>query len=425
MNDLQTPVGEILFGGVDTEKYGGDLITVPFVERIKGMVIDFSILLEKVQMTNDKEAMIDLPTKNTPMFALLDSGSIQTILPDDIYDAIIQNLGAKTSSEHPMPVVSCAMIKNTTTVDFFFENDLIIKAPLSQFIATVDGAKECTIWGLEKSSKMKYKTIILGSSFLSSAYVVFDMDHKEASIAQSKWNPKTSNVLQIKAGGHAVPGMTKTWKGMPPVGKTIKDWKYLGCANETSPRTLSEASYTAKNMTIEACQNYCHDRNFKLSGVQWAQECFCGQVLSNGGAVGALGCNMTCKGKSEEFCGGADHLSIFEDTAFAPISNPLVANKFGYFGCYTELPNSRLLAGPSTAGKNITAESCTSFCRAQGTSHLWAGLEYGRECYCASTLPKSAAAAPETSCNMVCSGDKKEWCGGSRRISMYKLIDSA
>jgi len=424
LNDLNTPGGEILFGGVDTGKYQGDLISVPFVERVRGLVIDFSVVLEKVDMTKDKGEAVALPSKSSRVFALLDSGSSQTILPDDMVDEIYKKLGANLSNPG-MPTVNCSLIKGKTTLDFHFEEELKIKVPLSQLIFPVENAVQCPLWGVAKSSLPPFNTIILGSSFLSSAYVVYDMDNREASLAQAKWDPKTSNVLQITSGGHAVPGIAKTWKGLPAAGKTINHWAYLGCANETAPRTLNEGGYVAANMTIETCQAYCKKLNFRLSGLEFAEECFCGNVLSNGGAVGGLGCDMPCQGDAEEICGGSDHLSIFEDTAYIPVVNPPIINGYGYFGCYQELPDGRLLSGPGTAGPNMTAQTCTSFCSKQGRGLTWAGLEFGRECFCASGLPSSASPAPETACNMVCSGNEKEYCGGSRIISMYKYLDSA
>ena len=50
-----------------------------------------------------------------------------------------------------------------------------------------------------------------------------------------------------------------------------------------------------------------------------------------------------------------------------------------------------------------------------------AGVEYGQECYCASNLPSTATKAANSSsgCDMPCSGNRKEFCGGSSLLNVY------
>ncbi|KAK6383381.1 hypothetical protein LTS17_002673 [Exophiala oligosperma] len=64
----------------------------------------------------------------------------------------------------------------------------------------------------------------------------------------------------------------------------------------------------------------------------------------------------------------------------------------------------------------MTIESCLSFCTSQ--SLPLAGLEYGRECYCASSLPPNTA-LNLTGCSMPCAGDATQTCGGRSRLSVY------
>lgn len=50
----------------------------------------------------------------------------------------------------------------------------------------------------------------------------------------------------------------------------------------------------------------------------------------------------------------------------------------------------------------------------------YAGVEYARECYCAASLPSSASLASSAgSCNMLCTGNSKEYCGGSSVLNVY------
>ena len=57
----------------------------------------------------------------------------------------------------------------------------------------------------------------------------------------------------------------------------------------------------------------------------------------------------------------------------------------------------------------MTVSMCLAFC---GDS-TYAGLEYGRECWCASELNTNAAKLPDANCTLACMGDNTEICGGS------------
>ncbi|UZP41314.1 hypothetical protein NXS19_009130 [Fusarium pseudograminearum] len=49
---------------------------------------------------------------------------------------------------------------------------------------------------------------ILGDTFLRSAYVVFDLDNNEISLAQSNFEATGSHILEISKGKNAVPSAT-------------------------------------------------------------------------------------------------------------------------------------------------------------------------------------------------------------------------
>ncbi len=115
---------------------------------------------------------------------------------------------------------------------------------------------------------------------------------------------------------------------------------------------------------------------------------------------------------------------------------------YSYFGCYSETTsdnstgNSRALTGGpmvlhpalyrccsrfacrgardwwasvQKASDGMTVEQCLSFC---GTTQ-YAGLEYGRECWCAPQLNTLSQKLPDTSCQLSCAGNQTELCGGS------------
>ncbi|KAK6864220.1 WSC domain-containing protein-like protein 5 [Apiospora arundinis] len=88
-----------------------------------------------------------------------------------------------------------------------------------------------------------------------------------------------------------------------------------------------------------------------------------------------------------------------------------------YLGCASEVPG-RALNQLATAGADMTIEKCLGFC-ADARLPL-AGLEYGSECFCGTTLaPPSALGNPEA-CRMPCAGNKSQVCGGPSLLSVFK-----
>lgn len=197
---------------------------------------------------------------------------------------------------------------------------------------------------------------------------------------------------------------------------------YLGCATDPnqSGRALTGASYAdGKNMTLEGCRAFCDTAGFRLSGTEYSGECYCGNSLVNGGALlqDNATCSMYCSGAQGETCGGPNRLSLFNSTNYHPITAPQTIGAFAYQGCYAEGTYSRALRDLTYRdGSAMTAESCVAFCGAKGFAY--AGAEYATECWCGHTLYGNGPVAA-TDCNMQCSGNSREWCGGPSRLSLY------
>ncbi|WVW86538.1 hypothetical protein I302_108587 [Kwoniella bestiolae CBS 10118] len=90
-------------------------------------------------------------------------------------------------------------------------------------------------------------------------------------------------------------------------------------------------------------------------------------------------------------------------------------------GCMVDSTSSRALPGvSSTDTNNNTIQGCVSSCASKG--YLFAGVEYGQECWCSNTATLTSAAS--TDCNMVCPGDIWSTCGGSSRINVYRSANA-
>ncbi|XP_061865857.1 sialate:O-sulfotransferase 2 isoform X1 [Colius striatus] len=89
-----------------------------------------------------------------------------------------------------------------------------------------------------------------------------------------------------------------------------------------------------------------------------------------------------------------------------------------YIGCYVDNTRHRTLRGVSFFDyKKMTVFRCQDNCAERG--YLYAGLEFGAECYCGHKI--QAANASESECNMECKGERSNTCGGINRLSIYRL----
>jgi hypothetical protein len=93
-------------------------------------------------------------------------------------------------------------------------------------------------------------------------------------------------------------------------------WSDLGCFTDNGgARTLGTqqevpGGYT--NMTVERCLGVCANQGYAYGGVEYSQECYCGNAILNGGACAdQSSCYMPCKGNTAETCGGPNRLNVY------------------------------------------------------------------------------------------------------------------
>ena len=64
-----------------------------------------------------------------------------------------------------------------------------------------------------------------------------------------------------------------------------------------------------------------------------------------------------------------------------------------------------------------TIEKCKSVCFEK--NYRYAGVQFAKECFCGNNAPEKIAPT-ESDCNMDCSGDKSQKCGGPNRMNVYQ-----
>ncbi|CAG7847892.1 WSC domain-containing protein ARB_07867 {ECO:0000305} Flags: Precursor [Serendipita indica DSM 11827] len=208
-------------------------------------------------------------------------------------------------------------------------------------------------------------------------------------------------------------GLTHKAKRAPTLPAT---WSYYGCVTDGAQRTLGAAGFESDTMTVEACVDFCDQRNYRYAGLEYSKECFCDNTFQNGATTAAASdCNMICSGDGTEVCGGGYRLSTYASSKGPP--GPLLSyNDYGYQGCYTDSAAMRSLPVPMGYAGSLTPEKCIDACSSEG--YVFAGLEYAAECYCGNV--NGGALADASGCNMPCAGDGSHICGGGNRLTLYQ-----
>ncbi|KAJ7291038.1 glyoxal oxidase N-terminus-domain-containing protein [Mycena rebaudengoi] len=196
------------------------------------------------------------------------------------------------------------------------------------------------------------------------------------------------------------------------------------CITEASTgRALTGTDLTDKSMTVDKCVSLCENTGFKYAGLEFADECYCGNSIStaNGGGVvvPSTDCNMGCSGNSMQTCGAGFRLTLYTKTPPAGATLPA-----GWSPSMCAIDNmSRVLTGFQGTDPALTPSSCITNCAARNFS--LSGVENGNECYCGNFLTNSPVGARDVQCGTPCSGDPSINCGGGFRIMIYQKDEPA
>ena len=210
LNDLDSSEGSILFGGVDTDKYHGELSTLPIVP-VQGMYVEMLVTLTGVSVIQNGKNT-SATTSELPTAVLLDSGSTLSYLPEDLSQNIYKDLGVTYVARDQAAFCSCSLAESTATIDFSFSG-AVISVPLSEMVLpgglTADGSgSEGCLFGIvetKEQSNSGTSSFTLGDTFIRSAYVVYDIANNQISLANTNFNSTTSNVMEIGTGKNSVP----------------------------------------------------------------------------------------------------------------------------------------------------------------------------------------------------------------------------
>lgn len=204
LNDINAAQGSLLFGGVDHAKYSGTLQTVPIVNTIDGITtpIEMTVILSSLGMVDNSGKSATIMNGNIP--ALLDSGTSLTYLPSDVVEVIGESLNGTYSDQVGFYVVACNIGGSKGGLVYNFSGAKITVTLEQLMLALIeqdgspatfsDGTPACAL-GIAPATG----SIILGDTFLRNAYVVYDLDDYEISLANANLDASDSKIEAIQS----------------------------------------------------------------------------------------------------------------------------------------------------------------------------------------------------------------------------------
>jgi len=202
-------------------------------------------------------------------------------------------------------------------------------------------------------------------------------------------------------------------------------WTYVRCQGEPAVgRALANPIDNNAVGTVESCLALAAAAGYVHAGLEYGGECWASNGNPYGGAIPESYCDMPCKGNHSEICGGGNTISYY--TSQVSNASPVISHTSGsqpwnYRSCWGEPQQGRALPN-KIISSGATAQTCLDAATAMGFAH--AGLEYGGECWAAIAEPYGGE-IPESYCDMPCSLDTSQSCGGGFTLTLYSAATIA
>jgi len=212
LNDREASAGSILFGAIDTGSFVSPLLSIPMgVSTSIGYRYQFIVGLTSLTETTPN-IVVPYTSGNFSEQVVLDAGAILTVVPDDIFKTFETRYEAAYNSTFGFCTISCEFMHYQASFHFQFGGSAgpLINISLTELILPEvwTNGTDCAFGILPAYANNGI--LVFGDSFLRGAYVVYDLDAMQISLANTKFNSTGGDVIAIPAGGAGVSNITPT-----------------------------------------------------------------------------------------------------------------------------------------------------------------------------------------------------------------------
>ncbi|KAI1878529.1 uncharacterized protein JN550_000711 [Neoarthrinium moseri] len=243
--------GQIVFGGVDTNRYSGTLAKVP----IDNEDAHYKVTLSAVAHRSPSSQSANIVSAG-PIDVIVDSGTTFSLLPQALVNALAAQFPGATSDGGGGYKVPCSYLTLPGAVDFSFGR-VKISVPYSEFIW--NNGNNCFLGAWYNQNINVY---ILGDTFLRGAYTIFDQDNSALYMANYTTCGTGSNLVAIPAGMDAAASLQGSCQipqtstvsssslttGTPPTTVTSAGSTFTGPTFTGDPNPLGPANATTSEM---------------------------------------------------------------------------------------------------------------------------------------------------------------------------------
>jgi hypothetical protein len=217
----------------------------------------------------------------------------------------------------------------------------------------------------------------------------------------------------------------------PQVVQQYKDWTTVSSCytDDPSARALHHLAIRDDTVTVSKCLDACEADGFALAGVEYYNECWCGNSIQyDNHPQSIFNCQYPCAGDPHQLCGGSNSMIIYQrgiPYTVGPVTTLVQSyNNYHLTQCWQDdkylFGGQRLLQNepnPPLPHEEVTVQKCIDACAQSG--YTSAGLEWSQECFCGNiSFPPGQSTSPGD-CNMPCTADATQYCGGPNRLLIY------
>ncbi|CAO3598284.1 unnamed protein product [Absidia cylindrospora] len=216
----QNWAGEIIFGGVDSTKYSGNISYVPVQQITAASASSSSYMFwvvygQGVAVNGGKGTKPPNIQYATPLPTIIDTGTTLSYLPEQMVLAIVEAIVGPGSNYQQDPttgmyVLDCSVANQKTTIQLQMTSSsaasktpVVIDASINDVLMK-DQLGNCylAIAPSDATSPFGANSALIGQSILRSAYMVFDMGQNRIGFAPSIFSEgQNNNAGSIGGGG--------------------------------------------------------------------------------------------------------------------------------------------------------------------------------------------------------------------------------